>query len=125
MRNLLLRFAFAMPLAVLVLIGIVAPDRRAAALWRAMARGSFVLAAAVPAAGAVFVFSFDTTFLVFHLIGFPQGNIAFDPRTARLVQLFPAQFWSDTAVAVALVAFLAAVLVGLVARWVARRMDAS
>ena len=39
----------------------------------------------------------------------------FDPRTEKLVQLFPDQFWSETSVALAGVVLVLAVLVAVVA----------
>ena len=39
--------------------------------------------------------AFDQLFLLFHYIGFPQGNFLFDTRTSYLVQVFPFGFWRD------------------------------
>ncbi len=55
-----------------------------------------MLARIVVAAGTRVLISFDLAFLAFHLVAGPQGNFAFDSGSARLVQLFPEQFWSDT-----------------------------
>ena len=51
--------------------------------------------------------AFDALFEVFHRIFFAGGSYSFDPRTERLVQLFPDRFWfeTSTALAVVLVAF--------------------
>jgi uncharacterized membrane protein len=46
------------------------------------------------------VLYFDAAFEAFHEAFFPPGSFLFDPRTDRLVQLFPDQFWSETTVAV-------------------------
>jgi integral membrane protein (TIGR01906 family) len=61
-------------------------------------------------AGAFAVFAFDAAFEVFHRLFFSAGSYTFDPRTDRLVQLFPEQFWSETAIAVGAVAIVAALL---------------
>ena len=47
---------------------------------------------------------------------FQSGRVP-HPRTDRLVQLFPEQFWSETAIAVGIVAIVAALLTA----WVAAR----
>jgi integral membrane protein (TIGR01906 family) len=44
--------------------------------------------------------AFDAAFEVFHRLFFAGGTYLFDPRTDRLVQLFPETFWSETATAV-------------------------
>ena len=44
--------------------------------------------------------AFDQLFELFHEIFFPAGSYLFDPTTDRLVQLFPFQFWEETALVV-------------------------
>ena len=66
--------------------------------------------------GIAVLFFFDAAFLLFHLVVFPQGNFSFDPRTQRLTQLFPAQFWIETAMAIAAVGLLLAAAAPLIAR---------
>ena len=41
---------------------------------------------------------------------FPAGSYDFDPATERLVQLFPFQFWDETAMVVGIVIIAAGVL---------------
>ncbi len=53
---------------------------------------------------------FDTAFEVFHELFFPAGSFLFDPRTDRLVQLFPESFWVESTIAVGIV------IIALVAR---------
>ena len=65
---------------------------------------------------------FDAAFLAFHLIFFPQGNFAFDPRTQRLVQLFPERFWSDTALVLGAVLIVFAAVTAGFAEGRARRL---
>ena len=93
-----------------------ATEARAAA-WRAVASGARGLAIALAVVGAFAVLAFDAAFEVFHRLFFSSGTYTFDPRTDRLVQLFPEQFWSDTAVAVGVVAIVISVL----AAWQASR----
>ena len=80
-----------------------------AAAWRAVGSGARGLAIALVVAGAFAVFAFDSAFEVFHRLFFSSGSYTFDPRTDRLVQLFPERFWSETAIAVGVVAILVAV----------------
>ena len=70
--------------------------------------------------GAAVVFFFDAAFLLFHRVFFPQGNFTFDARTERLTQLFPDQFWTETALAISVIGLLTAAVVTVVA-W--RRAD--
>jgi integral membrane protein (TIGR01906 family) len=70
--------------------------------------------------GVAFALFFDQAFELFHEIFFPPGTYMFDPRTDRLVQLFPDQFWSETSVAIALAVLVMAVAVALWARRLGR-----
>jgi len=93
-----------------------AGEARAAA-WRSVASGARGLGFVLVVVGFFAVFAFDAAFEVFHRLFFPAGSYDFDPRNDRLVQLFPEQFWSETAIAVGLVAIvLAAVTAWLAAR---------
>ena len=89
-------------LAVASLVVLVAARRRAdrRATWRAVRRGAIGLAVAVVALGAVALVAFDALFETFHQLLFPAGSYDFDPSTERLVQLFPFQFWQETAIVV-------------------------
>ena len=75
--------------------------------WRGVRLGATVLLATVVVLGAAALVAFDALFEVFHRIFFAGGSYSFDPRTERLVQLFPDRFWFETSTA------LAAVLVAL------------
>ena len=88
-----------------------------AAAWRAVGGGARGLAIGLVVVGAFAVLAFDAAFEVFHRLFFSAGSYTFDPRTDRLVQLFPQQFWSETAIAVGAVALGAAILTA----WQARR----
>ena len=64
--------------------------------WAAIRDGMRGLAVGVVIAGVIATFFFDAAFEIFHRIFFPSGSYTFDPRTDRLVQLFPFDFWSET-----------------------------
>lgn len=81
-----------------------------ATVWRAVGRGARGLTIALVVAGVFAVFAFDAAFEVFHRLFFSSGSYTFDPRTDRLVQLFPERFWSETAIAVGVVAIVVAIL---------------
>ena len=102
-------------IALAALIVVFATDRGQAWPWRAVAAGSGVLVAIGGVIGIGVVFFFDAVFLLFHRVFFAQGNFTFDPRTQRLVQLLPDQFWTESVTAVALAGFAIAVLVTLLA----------
>ena len=84
-------------------------------LWRAVRTGTTVLIGTVIVLGLVAAVAFDTLFEVFHTIFFAGGTFDFDPRTDRLVQLFPDQFWFETSIALAGVLIVLAVVVRTVA----------
>ena len=88
--------------------------------WRAIQGGSLGLIAALIVGAFISFFAFDALFETFHRIFFPGGSYDFDPSTDRLVQLFPFQFWNETAIAVGVVSIVIAMVVALLA---ARRLD--
>jgi len=90
-RGVLLAFAALVAVALAALLAMLLSNRRRAWAWRSLSRGAAMLGLTVAAAGAWALVSFDSVFLVFLLVAFPQGNFAFDPRIERLVQLFPEQ----------------------------------
>ena len=85
--------------------------------WRAARRGAVGLAVAIAALGVLALVAFDAAFEVFHRLFFAAGTYDFDPRTSRLVQLFPDQFWSETTIVVAALA----IVLALAAAWLAAR----
>ncbi len=91
-----------------------------ARLWRRLARTGTVIAVVTVVGGGIGVLVFDQAFTLFHEIFFPGGNWQFDPRTDRLVQLFPDQFWSETTVAVG----ITIVVLALALRWLGGRRAA-
>ncbi|MEZ0240568.1 MAG: DUF1461 domain-containing protein [Chloroflexota bacterium] len=90
------------------------PSRRAK-VWLAIRRGAATLASVVVILGVVALVAFDAAFELFHRLFFAPGTYDFDPRTSRLVQLFPESFWSETAIA----AGLLIIVLALAAAWVA------
>lgn len=104
-RSVFLTFYLAAAVAALLLVGAFAlrRGRARARLWRRISRAGFVIAAVTVIGGVVGMTSFDAAFEQFHEIFFPQGNFLFDPRTDRLVQLFPESFWVETTIAIGIV----------------------
>jgi integral membrane protein (TIGR01906 family) len=89
-------------LAVAALVLLVTGHRLAhgsGTFWRPVRRGAAVLALGVLVVGVIGTFAFDATFDVFHRLFFAGGTYTFDPRSDRLVQLFPDQFWFESALA--------------------------
>jgi len=109
-------FAVALVLALAALI--VAARRRGAArtrTWNAVRGGAVALVAALAVGGVVSLVAFDTLFEVFHEVFFAGGSYTFDPATERLVQLFPFQFWQETAIVVGAVCVVLAAAVAVIA----------
>ena len=86
------------------------------AAWRSVASGARGLAIGIAVVSVFLVLAFDAAFEVFHRLFFSAGSYTFDPRTDKLVQLFPEAFWSETAMFVGVVALLASVVTWWVAR---------
>ena len=98
-------------------LAVVALVRRRdpARAWRAVRRGAIGLTAGVVVAGVFGLVAFDRLFEVFHEVLFPAGSYLFDPATDRLVQLFPFQFWQETAIVVGAVIIVLALVVAAIA----------
>jgi integral membrane protein (TIGR01906 family) len=114
-------------LAAISVVVLVAASRLRdrARTWRAVRRGAVGLSIAVVALGAAGLVAFDQLFETFHEIFFPAGSFDFDPRTDKLVQLFPFQFWDETALVVGIVIIAAALAVAMIAGRRAGRIAAS
>jgi integral membrane protein (TIGR01906 family) len=84
--------------------------------WRAMAAGATALGVAVVGLGLLATMAFDALFELFHRLFFAGGTYLFDPRTERLVQLFPDAFWFETSILLAGVIVILAIGVRLIAR---------
>ena len=87
-----------------------------AATWRSVRQGALALIIALVLIGGFAVIAFDVLFEVFHEIFFAGGSYTFDPATEKLVQLFPFQFWQETAMLLGVVAIAVAAVVALVAQ---------
>jgi integral membrane protein (TIGR01906 family) len=105
----------------LLLVGFAARGRRW--FWRAVAVGARLLIAGVVVVGLGFALFFDQAFELFHEIFFAPGTYMFDPRTEKLVQLFPDQFWSETSVALAGSILVLAILVAIAATSIGREPE--
>ena len=92
-----------------------------ARFWRRLERTGIVIVAVTIVGGVVGLLFFDSAFILFHEIFFPGGNYLFDPGTERLVQLFPQQFWVESAIGVGVVV----IVLALAMSWVARRRSRS
>ena len=91
-----------------IVVLVVAARRRGdrAWLWRSSRTGTGALAIVVRRRGACSRSSSTPLFELFHQIFFAGGSYTFDPRHERLVQLFPEQFWSETAIVLAVAILL-------------------
>lgn len=87
---------------------VLARGRDRAWLWRRISRSGVAIALVTLVGGVAALAFFDTAFELFHELFFPQGNYLFDPRTDRLVQLFPQAFWVETSASVGVVVILLA-----------------
>ena len=118
-RIVLLDLGFVALLAVVVLAAIGLASRGPRWFWRAVRIGAVILAGGVVVVGLAFAVLFDQAFELFHELFFPPGTYLFDPRSERLVQLFPDQFWSETSVALAGAVLILALIVAAGAGWLA------
>ena len=121
-HNVLRVFGGIAGLAIVSLVTIVGTGRWSRWVWRAIAHGSSALVLVGVVVGVASLFFFDAAFLLFHRVFFPQGNFSFDPRTQRLTQLFPDQFWTETSIGIAIVGLVIAITVTLVARRLSARL---
>ncbi len=119
-------FAFAVVAAVvlvLLFLGARGPAARAR-FWRRLERTGIAIVAATVVGGLLGLLFFDSAFILFHEIFFPGGNYLFDPGTDRLVQLFPQEFWVDSAIGVGVVVVVLALAMSRIARRRARMLAA-
>ena len=111
-------------LAAVALVALVAGARRMGhteRAWSAIATGMRGLIVGIIVAGVISSVAFDAVFELFHRLFFPAGSFTFDPRTDRLVQLFPFDFWSETTIVLGVVIVIVAALVSIGAGRLARR----
>ena len=108
---------FALALALAAAAVMIAARRRGRQVrtWRGVRSGALALIATLVVGGIVSLVAFDVLFETFHRIFFAGGSYTFDPSTERLVQLFPFQFWQESAIAVGAVCIALAGLVVIIA----------
>jgi integral membrane protein (TIGR01906 family) len=75
--------------------------------------GSLVAIVAILALSAVALLGFDRAFEQFHFIAFNNDLWRLDPRTDRLIQMFPQGFWFDASMVVGLLTLAEAALLAL------------
>jgi integral membrane protein (TIGR01906 family) len=124
-RLVLLGFLAVVALSAVSVGAALAANWRRAFVWRSVARGGIVLALGLLLVGVVALVAFDFVFELFHRLFFPGGNWAFDPASQRLVQLYPLAFWQLTSLALGVLAIGSGVLVWLVGRGRASRLEQS
>jgi integral membrane protein (TIGR01906 family) len=115
-RGVVLAFVLIVAVAIVGLVGARLADQRGIAFWRGVMGGSIVLSIGIVVAGIWFALFFDLAFEIFHRLFFAAGSYTFDPRTDRLVQLFPERFWMETSIALAIVGLVASVAAAVIAR---------
>jgi integral membrane protein (TIGR01906 family) len=91
-------------------------------LWHRLERTGLAVVAGTLVLGVGGLLFFDAAFTLFHEVFFPGGNWLFDPRTDRLVQLFPESFWVESTIAVGITVIGLALLLVVVARWRGRAL---
>jgi integral membrane protein (TIGR01906 family) len=112
--------AVVVAMAVAVTVGRRRDPAGRAATWRSVRGGATGLIVGLLLVGGFAFIAFDILFEVFHRLLFAGGSYTFDPATERLVQLFPFQFWQETAIALGVAAAVVAGVVAIVAH---RRMS--
>jgi len=68
------------------------------------------------------VFSFETLFLLMHLVFFPQGNWMF-PAESLLITLFPEQFFFDIALRIFIYAIIQAIIFLAIGLWFRKQVN--
>ncbi len=91
--------------------------------WRRLATSGRAVAVVIVVGGLAGMLFFDLAFELFHRLFFPAGTYLFDPRTDRLVQLFPEQFWVETTIGVGIVATVLSIALAVLAGRRAARLD--
>jgi integral membrane protein (TIGR01906 family) len=92
--------------AVVAALGALGLRRRApGAVRRALFVGGWLTLALMIALGILAGLGWDSFFVTFHELFFPQGNWAFR-LSDTLIRLYPPQFWVDAAATVAALAFV-------------------
>jgi integral membrane protein (TIGR01906 family) len=96
--------------------------RRALAMvgsWLSL--GSLMAAGVIAVLGVASIVAFRQVFLLFHYIGFPEGNFTFSTQTDYLVRVFPNGFWADITAVIAVMTLVEAALIWTVVRLAKQR----
>lgn len=103
-------------LVMLVILGRVVARRGAVAVAALARDASLVAAVAVAVLGVAAAFAFDSLFLAFHELFFPQGNFLFPPDS-NLIAMYPDQYWYETTIRIgaAFVVAMAVIAIGAAA----------
>ncbi len=120
-RELLWLTLLAGALSLVLLLAILERSADRDQVVAAIGLGGALVAIAVTVTGVIGVVAFDPLFEAFHRVFFPQGDWAFDPRSQRLVQLYPFAFWQIMAVLLGVLMVALGVTAWLVARVTLRR----
>jgi len=86
--------------------------------------GALVVAGGILVVGVAATVAFNQVFLLFHYIGFPQGNFTFNSRDDYLVRVFPNGFWSDMTFVIGLLTVVGAAMVYALGVALTKRADA-
>jgi uncharacterized membrane protein len=78
-------------------------------MWQLVRDGSLIAVGLVAFVGLIATFAFESLFLAFHYVFFPQGNFLFDPATSNLIRLYPDWYWQGISLRVGL-SFIAVAL---------------
>ncbi len=108
-------------LGLFVLVYRVAVAGRRGSALQLVRAGSLIAAGIVAAIGVAAVFAFDSLFLLFHDVLFPQGNFLFDPATSNLIRLYPEWYWQGITAGVGVSFIVVALLAGCAAHVALRR----
>jgi integral membrane protein (TIGR01906 family) len=114
----LMRLVFQLWVGSFIILGIavaimVLPHPSSAAPWvmTAAASGGILTVVLIAGIGAAAALDFNSLFYRFHMLSFTNDLWLLDPRTDRLIQLFPIGFFFDAAMRIALSAAIAGALV--------------
>ncbi len=121
----LLHLVFRLWVGSLIIIGIaiaatVIPQPQTAAPWAltAAASGGLLTVVLIAGIGVAAALDFNSLFIRFHLLSFTNDLWLLDPRTDRLIQLFPTGFFFDSAMRIALTSLLSgALMAGTALAW--------
>jgi integral membrane protein (TIGR01906 family) len=107
-HQLLIEFVVVTIVLVVLTTALLITRNNRASAWRGIrqgARNMLILAALSAVLG---ILGFGKGFHLFHQLFFPSGNVAFDPSTSHLVQLYPTAFWWRFAVTIGIFSVITA-----------------